>query len=916
METTAAASSTASEATQQRASSASQTPSVWSMLKQFATRLLVIYAISSLLKSFRQPQNVSKSGTTAPTSALLSKNIFPNGMEMDITFYVSEYENHVDYARPLWRLESIYYGDWEAGEKQDSVFFYEGKIPCPISVQNNASLYLHVFVTKAGKSADPKAKNYSKRYTIHRWHQLNKYRRKRYQKTQNLLTGKTEASQADVAKAEAATTEIISYWHPNLTINMVYDQSVFSKGYLFIYCLLVFFVWCFICRLVSFSDSLPVPWSEMLLFDSVSGDYYPIVFFNDYWNLISDYQPLNSSVSTLDLKLTYSPLSLFKWQLYASQTMRNRWLGGLAGGVGELFEENEDDQDSIKIALLETSPYLLALTAVVSILHLVFEFLAFKNDIQFWRERQSLEGLSVRSVLFNVGTSFIVLLYVLDNETNLMVRGSVFINMLIELWKVPKCLDVGLDTTSRLFGVVPKLRFKEKNSYVESSTKEYDMMAFRYLSWLLFPLLGCYTIYSLVYEEHRGWYSWILDRLYGFLITFGFIMMTPQLFINYKLKSVAHLPWRMLTYKFLNTIIDDIFAFVIKMPMLYRISCFRDDVVFVIYLYQRWVYRVDPKRVNEFGISGEDLQKASSSSSSKHQIIVDADIVFNKSFIMCILFFCCLSAQTVLALKMCEAVVYSDFRAEEDVPYKTCLYRFQLSGLELSRERNVENQKNTKAISDGEDDDEGDMDLSRKPISNPTIVIECISGSKIEDVGVQLWNGAVLMAEFVLTIPEQFYKKRVLELGCGIGLTAICLATAGACVLATDVNDDCLKLCRKNCDENSHLMRSGGSVEVRRFDWSAPAEVDWSSWLLPVDVIVCADLIYEIDLNETLFSLLQNCVRSNGKKTTIYFCVEKRLIFSAGAFGVCSPAYEHFEEWICDMKNEKGWSELWQLEPP
>lgn len=26
-------------------------------------------------------------------------------------------------------------------------------------------------------------------------------------------------------------------------------------------------------------------------------------------------------------------------------------------------------------------------------------------------------------------------------------------------------------------------------------------------------------------------------------------MMTPQLFINYKLKSVAHLPWRMLTYK-------------------------------------------------------------------------------------------------------------------------------------------------------------------------------------------------------------------------------------------------------------------------------------------------------------------------------------------------------------------------------
>lgn len=65
--------------------------------------------------------------------------------------------------------------------------------------------------------------------------------------------------------------------------------------------------------------------------------------------------------------------------------------------------------------------------------------------------------------------------------------------------------------------------------------------------------------------------------LWIFLFYFvGFIMMTPQLFINYKMKSVAHLPWRMMTYKALNTFIDDLFAFVIKMPTLYRLGCFRD----------------------------------------------------------------------------------------------------------------------------------------------------------------------------------------------------------------------------------------------------------------------------------------------------------------------------------------------------
>lgn len=29
------------------------------------------------------------------------------------------------------------------------------------------------------------------------------------------------------------------------------------------------------------------------------------------------------------------------------------------------------------------------------------------------------------------------------------------------------------------------------------------------------------------------------------------------------------------------------------------------DIVFFIFLYQKWVYKVDHKRVNEFGFSGE-----------------------------------------------------------------------------------------------------------------------------------------------------------------------------------------------------------------------------------------------------------------------------------------------------------------------
>lgn len=65
------------------------------------------------------------------------------------------------------------------------------------------------------------------------------------------------------------------------------------------------------------------------------------------------------------------------------------------------------------------------------------------------------------------------------------------------------------------------------------------------------------------------------------------------------------MPGKALTYKFLNTFIDDLFAFTVKMPWLHRLSTFRDDVIFFIWLYQGWKYKVDYKRVNEFGQGGD-----------------------------------------------------------------------------------------------------------------------------------------------------------------------------------------------------------------------------------------------------------------------------------------------------------------------
>ncbi|KAK6181369.1 hypothetical protein SNE40_009235 [Patella caerulea] len=560
---------------------------LWTTVKTLLVRMLFIYMISSFFR--RSPTNPAPDTTGEKKVAGISipaTNLFSKGTVLDLYVYISEQEDFTDFkneAALFWRKKNLIYGDWDAGENGDGSFIQQSKVTASHAVQNNGSLYLHVYFVKEGRSPDPTDKGrYSKKNTVSRSKRLNKFKKRVFHKSVNLLTGETDVHPDLIMRDNSSTFEILSHWHPNLTLNLLDDHSPWMRG------------------------SVPPPLDEFIDFVPDSNEYYPVVYFNDYWNLQRDYLPVNETTKVLNFTLTYSPISLFKWQMYAAQSMRNKWYNFMGS---DLMEESDQDQDSLKTAFLETNPYLLGMTIVVSILHSVFEFLAFKNDIQFWKSRKSLEGLSVRSVFFNVFQSLIVLLYVMDNETNTVVRISIFVGLGIEIWKIHKVMDVKLDRERKLFGIIPRITIKDKSSYTESNTKQYDMLAFKYLSWLLYPLILCYAVYSLLYQEHKGWYSWVLGMMYGFLLTFGFIMMTPQLFINYKLKSVAHLPWRMLTYKALNTFIDDIFAFVIKMPTLYRLGCLRDDVIFFIYLYQRWVYRVDPTRVNEFGVSGEMLDQ-------------------------------------------------------------------------------------------------------------------------------------------------------------------------------------------------------------------------------------------------------------------------------------------------------------------
>lgn len=519
-------------------------------------------------------------------------NTFTRGESMDLALFVDEdpsnpltYPAHKMWdSEPVWQLEGIGLGIEPAVSKNVTIELTEG-------AQSNGSFYLHAVLSRQGYEINPADPSFEPASVIHSVVQLNKFMPKRKVRVhKNLLSGGAEEGEEGAQEGEkdgakddqpdagveeeedsSSTTEIISYLKPIMTVSMVDDFTRYSDA------------------------GVPPHIAPLMRFDK-DGNYLPMIFFNQFWILKERMIPINDTINSSPIEITVA--SIKPWQLQLalqfeqSLELQSQW--GMADNDGK-------EADEFKKILTDSNPFLLGITMIVSLLHSVFEFMAFKSDIGFWRDNKSMKGLSAKSIMMNTVCQLIVTLYLLDNETNFMVMFGQFVGLVIECWKITKAMHVSVIW----YGSIPMLKFKERQSYTEGNTKEHDDKAMVYLAYVLFPLVVAYSIYNLIYEEHKSWYSWILSSLVGAVYTFGFILMCPQLYLNYKLKSVAHLPAKQLTYKFLTTIVDDLFAFAIKMPPLHRLAVFRDDLVFVAFLYQWYIYGVDKKRVNEFGYSSE-----------------------------------------------------------------------------------------------------------------------------------------------------------------------------------------------------------------------------------------------------------------------------------------------------------------------
>jgi predicted nicotinamide N-methyase len=128
-----------------------------------------------------------------------------------------------------------------------------------------------------------------------------------------------------------------------------------------------------------------------------------------------------------------------------------------------------------------------------------------------------------------------------------------------------------------------------------------------------------------------------------------------------------------------------------------------------------------------------------------------------------------------------------------------------------------------------------------------------------------LTGSAILLAEHITGLGD-LARKRVVELGCGLGLPGLAAGLGGAEVTFTDIKKDALDFARRNCVAN------GLSVDRTAFellDWESPSLED------RYDLVVGAEIVYDYFMHDSLLGLLSGLLAPGG---TILLADRKRLV--------------------------------------
>merc|ERR1719436_31930 len=184
-------------------------------------------------------------------------------------------------------------------------------------------------------------------------------------------------------------------------------------------------------RLVFDTMAYPYPYMR--------GPYLPTMFVDEFWMTNDQLVKLNTTgTNTWESEVHFNLMGAARWRF-------QRHMEASLEQNAKIFGEDSEEMLQVRDLFANTHPYLLTATLVVSVLHMVFEFLAFKNDVEFF-QGCNVETLnkyvSVQSIVVGIFTQIVLLLYLWDESANVLVLGTSLIGIVIDMWKVTRAMKV------------------------------------------------------------------------------------------------------------------------------------------------------------------------------------------------------------------------------------------------------------------------------------------------------------------------------------------------------------------------------------------------------------------------------------------------------------------------------------------
>ena len=175
-----------------------------------------------------------------------------------------------------------------------------------------------------------------------------------------------------------------------------------------------------------------------------------------------------------------------------------------------------------------------------------------------------------------------------------------------------------------------------------------------------------------------------------------------------------------------------------------------------------------------------------------------------------------------------------------------------------------------------------------RPLNRDQLFDEILSGKSDNDLvrderipyWCDLWPSALGLAAFLQKNNAMVGGKRVMEIGCGLGLPGILAGKLGAQVTLTDYIDDALLLAGHNWRQN---LKS--EPHLQTLDWRCPKNVN------AAEVLLASDIAYESRSFAPIVKSLNSLVQAGG----IIILSEPNRKFATKFFDALSDA--GFESW-------------------